>query len=419
MQSKPNILKFIIPSALGVYLEFMEFTLYAYASRIIAYKFFPEVDGAINYAWLIFAAGFGFRLFGTILFGHIGDRFGVKPVLKYSILLMALATIGIGLLPTYNQIGIWAPISLFILRSIQGFAVSPEYNSIATYLSYFNAYKKRFCLFSSVTVTLAGLGMITGGMFMAFMTKGYVLEFLPEWRWRLPFVLSGVVLGFITFILRRNIENKTPETIVRTPLLSLIKTELKELVLAILLVGCIATVTYTLSGYLTVYLQTYRNYELSDALGVVSKYSLVLCTMTLLSGYLADKVGKKTIIRISLLAFVLCMPVIFYLISYESYYWVSIAIFSLSLLLGFISGVLPAYLATSFSEEQRYTGSSIAYNYGMAIFGGITPWFMTKIVSSSSIIGGLYPGLIIALFALILFLSFCFSSSYKNKSSFA
>ena len=371
---------FIFSSALGTYLEFLDYTLFAYASKIIAFKLLPPSDYALVYTWLIFAAGFFFRVLGTVVFGALGDRNGGKTALLWSMLLMASSTTAIGLIPDYSDAAWLAPCLLLFLRSLQSFAVSPEYSGAATYLSKLELLRDRYSFTTSITVAVAGFGMLSGGYWMSAMVQGFSIEELPSWRWRLPFVLSGLVVGLAATLIRISMHDdkgeKALEEGVLEPVRLLWKHQAHESLRCVGMVGLIGLMTYTLNGYFANFLHQERSYELGLALALTSKHTLVLCLAILVSGYLADKWAPNTILRGTAFLIILLSWPIFYLINHGSQTQVSIGLMLFSILLGLFSGPLPGVLAKTFAHEYRYTGSSLAYNVGMSIFGGFTPVLM-------------------------------------------
>ncbi|MFK7822692.1 MAG: MFS transporter [Oligoflexales bacterium] len=410
---------FVISSALGTYLEFLDYTLFAYASKIIAFKLLPPSEHALIYTWLIFAASFFFRVLGTVVFGALGDRKGGKIALLWSMLLMAASTTAIGFIPDYSEVSWLAPCLLLFFRSLQSFAVSPEYSGAATYLSKLDLLKDRYSFTTSITVAVAGFGMLSGGFWMSAMVEGFALESIPSWRWRLPFVLSGIVVGFAATLIRISMvddkgKGEFPAEGMFEPIRLLWRRQAHEILCCIGMVGLVGLMTYTLSGYFANYLHQERSYELGRALALTSKHTLVLCIAILFSGYLADRWAPTAILRGTAgLIMILSWP-IFYLINHGSQFEVSFGIMLFSVLLGFFSGPLPGVLARTFAQVYRYTGSSIAYNVGMSIFGGFTPVLMLGLGRLSPFA----PGALISAYAafVMLFLVVQVPESYVVES---
>ena len=383
---------FVVSSALGTYLEFLDYTLFAYASKIIAHKLLPPSEHALTYTWLIFAAGFFCRVLGTLVFGALGDRKGGKTALLWSMLLMAGSTTAIGLIPDYSEASWLAPCLLLFFRSLQSFAVSPEYSGAATYLSKLDLLKDRYSFTTSITVAVAGFGMLSGGYWMSTMIEGFAIEAIPGWRWRLPFIASGIVVGLAATLIRISMTDDKGAGVQKEGMLApfhlLWKRQARESICCIGLVGLIGLMTYTLNGYFANFLHQERSYELGLALAMTSKHTLVLCLAILVSGYFADKWAPTLILRGTASLITLLSWPIFYLISYGDQTQVSLGLMLFSILLGLFSGPLPGVLARTFAHTYRYTGSSLAYNVGMSIFGGFTPVLMITLGSFNNFAPG-------------------------------
>ena len=398
-----GILLFIVSSSLGTYLEFLDYTLFAYASKIISAKLLPQSENALAYTWIIFAASFLFRILGTIVFGSIGDRMGGKPALLLSMFLMSVSTSAIGFIPNFEVFGWLSPFFLLLFRSLQSFAVSPEYSGAATYLRNNGFLKKRFSFASSITVAVAGFGMLSGGYLMSKMIGGYAPADLPEWRWRLPFILSGILVGSSGLLLRmcmvtEDTHERRKGSLVG-PMKNILRFQRRDAIRTIIVVGLAGIMTYTLSGYFANFLHNEREYALGEALSMTSMNSVLLCISILVSGYFADKFTSLTVLRFAvLLVMALSLP-IFYLINTGSPFEVRIGLTLFTALMGLFSGPLPGFLASSFEQKYRYTGSSLGYNLGMSIFGGITPLSML----SFSKVSHYAPSVVITLYALLVF----------------
>lgn len=171
----------VIVASMGTFLEWAEFTYYAYIAAEIANLFFPSLDkrAGLLASLTVFALGYLMRPAGAIYFGYIGDKFGRRSALQSSILLMGLASMAIGLLPTYSQIGLLAPLLLTLFRCLQGFAVSGEFNGSAIYL--IEHANNKPCRAGSWTGLAAALGMMFGSL-MAIIIS---LPLMPSWSWRI------------------------------------------------------------------------------------------------------------------------------------------------------------------------------------------------------------------------------------------
>lgn len=398
MTNKNSILfRFLTASSLAIMLEVMDFTLYGYTASILADRLLPKSQHALDYVWLIFALGLVCRLLGTLLFGHIADKLGTKTTLSVAIVLMGLSTAGIGCIPTYDQIGIVAAFALVVLRAIQGFSFAPEYNSISNYLSFQKGFDRHYTLACSLTVTFGSIGLALGGWLMTTLTAGSSLDSLSDWHWRVPYIVSGLLLGGLSFYLRLQMDNIKADQQVKLPLINVCKTQGLKLFTCTLLMGLIGILTYSIAGFITAYLQTERGFSLHEALRACSSHTWMLACLTIFSAWLSDRFDQKSIIRLALASLTLISPFSFYFIAHGTHVQVQMAIMALVIILGFMSGPLPAFLSRTFHESHRYTGASISYNFGMAIFGGSTPFVMKQLVQVNS----LFPGIALGSMALV------------------
>lgn len=187
-------------ASIGTFLEWAEFTYFAYIANTIAALFFPKLGNSLGLiaAFSVFAVGYFFRPLGSLYFGYLGDKLGRRVALQISIMLMGISSLLIGSLPTYATIGILAPILLVILRCIQGFAVSGEFNGSAIYLIEHDLEKP--CQAGSWTGFASASGMMFGGLMATLIS----FEQMPVWAWRIPFLL-GTLSCFCALYFRQNL----------------------------------------------------------------------------------------------------------------------------------------------------------------------------------------------------------------------
>lgn len=379
-----SLKKFLISCSLGTYLEFLDFSLFASAAAIISFKFFPQESGNLNilFTWATFAVGFLVRPLGAILFGHIGDKYGCKKSLITSIVIMSISTMSMGLLPGYDQIGLVAPLSLIFLRILQGLAVSAEYNGAGVYLSGLSRVKKRFGFLCSLTVISTLLGLLTGSLLISQISKGYFPEALPEYRWRLPFIISGLSVFIIGLWLRMSMDQGMPEKRVKLPFLNLIKTQKSEVISCIFLTGFGSVSSYAVLGYLPIYLQKNFHYSLQESLMLSVKFCFITLLTTILSGYFCDKFKRLSIMKYSIFSLLITYIIMTMTLPFSNETLFFIEVLLLSIFTGTFVGPLPAVLVEVFSQEQRYSGSALGYNIGTGWLGGTAPLFMSLIYQS-------------------------------------
>ncbi|HSX19669.1 MAG TPA: MFS transporter [Gammaproteobacteria bacterium] len=372
-----RIYKFLFASSIGTFLEFFDLALYSFCAVLIAKYFFPpDADSSIAeiLTWLIFAVSYVVRPFGAVWFGNIADRHSSKRAMVLSMSMMAFATCGIGLLPTYEQIGLLAPVLLLILRITQSVAVSPEYNILSVFVKNNNWCAAHYGLVSSISASITGLGMLSASWLMSKILGNASLLDIPQYAWRLPFVIAGLLVGTIGIYLRWNIDDTLtadqPKTV---PIRAVLQKQFKDLLQAIIIAGYIGVITYVLFSFLVYQLQHVRHMNPGDALAILGFGSLILPTFSLLAGYCSDYVPRNILMLAAACVIVASGFSLFSNLSIVSEHAILIQASFMLAGLGFFAGGFPGYLAELFAHEYRYTGSFVAYNIGMSWIGGISP----------------------------------------------
>ncbi|WP_238382015.1 MFS transporter [Mycobacterium neumannii] len=373
--------KAIAASAVGNYTEWFDYGLYAYGVSYISTAIFPG-DGATAtlLALMTFAVSFLVRPLGGFVWGPLGDRLGRRRILAITILVMAGATLCVGLVPTYATIGIWAPVLMVILRMIQGFSTGGEYGGAATFMAEYAPARRRGVMGSFLEFgTLAGFS--TGALLMLGFSLILSDDQMNVWGWRLPFLIAAP-LGLIGLYLRTRLDEtpvfKELEQTGRQE--QNIGAEFKDLLAQyggpILRLGglvvALNVVNYTLLTYMPTYLE--------QSIGLSTDMSLVVPIIGMLSmmiflpfaGLASDRFGRKPVWWISLIGLFIAGIPMFMLMS-TGVIGAVIGFAVLGLLyvpqLATISATFPAMFPT----QVRYAGFAIAYNVSTALFGGTAP----------------------------------------------
>ncbi len=420
VENEPKMLinhqiKFFTACGLGVFLEFFDFALYAALSTIIANRFFPNFDpsSAILLTWGVFACSFIARPMGAILFGHISDKVGVKKSLTISMVIMSLATVCIGLIPGYNEIGMFAPLSLIIARLAQGIAIAPEYTAPSVYLS-LGKTRKHLGFAGSLTVVAAGLGLWLGGLLMSKLSYGYTVESFPEMRWRLMFIFSGLLVGGVALFLRRSMDSRAPLNLEKYPLMGL-KSKMNEFICCAILSGFVGLSSYMIFGFLSSFLQTHRGLGLHESLSITTSCTFMAIIAAPIAGYISDKVGYTLLLKGSLFLMLIISIISFQMISYGDMRLVIIAISSMSILTGVFSGAFPAFLSTTFPASCRATGASLSHSLGICLFGGTGPLVMSFLYQKFE--NPIMPAYYLCFVASLALFSIFFMESKKMRGS--
>lgn len=372
--------KIITAAMMGNSLEYYDFTLFVFLAPIISPLFFPSDDKMVSIIATLgtFAGGYLMRPLGAIAFGYLGDRYGRKRALTLSIMLMAIPTFIMGLLPTYESIGVLAPTALILLRLLQGFCTGGEYNGAGIFVVE-NVEPNKAGFAGGIISASSAIGAFLGSMVASLCT----LQMMPSWTWRLAF-LFGTVVGFIGFYIRRRITDvyltellnkKKQQT--RFPLIEVIKNNPSS-ILCTIGIAAFAGIVYNISmKYVSVYLTVFQKWTPSEALFVMSFGIISYILLTPLSGWLSDKFGEKVIMATGAAATFLGIYSLLSLLTSPSLVSVIFAQFSLVLLAAWSQGPMNLFMAKLFPAETRYSGLAFSYCVGMAIFGGTTPMIAT------------------------------------------
>ncbi|MBY0355451.1 MAG: MFS transporter [Rickettsiales bacterium] len=377
----------VISGMIGNGLEWYDFALYGHFAAIISRHFFPSDDPLISLiaTYGAFAAGFAMRPLGAILFGYIGDRYGRKISLAIAILMMAIPTACIGLLPTYAHIGVMAPILLTLIRLLQGLSLGGEFSGSITFIVEHSSDHRRGLAGSASMASLVA-GMLLGSL-VATVTSELMTEAqLIEWGWRIPFAL-GLLIGFVGFYIRHHtdespkyIEAKEADTLSKRPLRDAFGKHLAPMAQG---VGIYLTVTlpfYILAVFMLSYLSTVLGHSIGDSLILNTITMLFMLPVIIWSARLSDRVGRKPVLFVSALALLLLAYPIFMLINSGSFVLILLGLMIFALINGTFLGPVPAVLVELFPTSVRYTAMAISYNIAGALFGGTAPIVSTWLI---------------------------------------
>ena len=312
--------KFLISASLGTYVEFFDFALYAAMASIFANKFF--IANA-HYVWLAFWVSFVARPIGAVFFGYIGDKYSCKFAMLLSLILMSISTALIGCLPTYKQIGIYAPLLLVSLRFIQGMAVSSEYNGAPVYLSLQHISQKNNNLLCSINGVATILGIISAGVVVSRITVGYEIIELPQIRWRIVYIMVALIVGVSGVALRLSMhdcENRN-KCKTRFPLYKALKNQWKEMGWCFFISGYSSALFYMFFAYIPSFLEKEQGYHVGISLNIVNYGACLMVVTLILAAILSDKIGKIKVIKLSGYVLVCMFPVLWLLICSKKKYF--------------------------------------------------------------------------------------------------
>lgn len=387
---KKNI---IIPGILGNILEWYDFSLYGYFATVISGLFFPGGSQTVSLikTFGVFAVGFLMRPIGAILFGHFGDRYGRKTTLAASVILMAVPTVLMGLLPTHAQIGIWAGVLLTACRLLQGLAVGGEQAGSIVYLIE-HAPEGRRGLYGSWTMFSAFAGLLLGSAAGAIVGGLAAGTAYADMAWRFPFIF-GIVLAGVGLYLRL----RMPETpsfskilnaghVIKHPFLQSLREKPLAILLGTLLVFLPAMGFYLCFVYLSSYLKLYLNMPLHTALIINSISMAVILLIIPWIGYLSDKFGRKPILISGAIAMCILAYPLFLLLGHGTFATALTAQIIFAILISLCYAAIPAALVEMFATKMRYTAMAFPYNLSNTIFGGTAPLVATYLIKSTGTI---------------------------------
>lgn len=374
--------KAIYAASIGNMLEWYDFGVYAYLATMIAAKFFPGTDPTTSLLAAFAAYGVGFlaRPLGGIVIGRMGDVRGRKVALVLTIFMMAFGTIGIGLLPSYETIGIWAPILLVALRIIQGIAAGGEWGTSTAFIIEWAPPERRGFFGSFQQVSTAG-GSLLGSAIAALITTVLTNEQMLAWGWRVPFIL-GVVLVVVGVYIRRNVDETPSFQATR-------KAPVNEPVVSGFGLGVLAfgftifwTVAYyALLAWMPTFTQRYAGLTPSQALWCNTVGLIAMVIAIPLWGALSDRVGRRPLLLASAIGIgVLAWPLFSLMANIGGIAVVMPIQILLGVLLALYSGPGPAAISEIFPTHLRSTWMSAGYTVAAAVFGGFAPFMATWLI---------------------------------------
>jgi MHS family proline/betaine transporter-like MFS transporter len=384
----PGAARIIAAACVGNALEWYDIAIYSYFAVYVAKVFFPAGDPTTSLLLALgtFAVSFLIRPIGAIVLGSYADRSGRKPALSLSILLMVLGTLLICVMPSYETVGLLAPIGILVARLVQGFSAGGEFGS-ATALMVEHLPGRRgyaaswqFTSQSAATLLAATLGTV--------LTSTLSEEQLVSWGFRIPFAI-GLLVGPVGWYIRRHVP-EAPEftqATAATPDHRPGRVVLREQKARVLLtIGVLAATTCL--NYLITYMPTFaiNNLGLPASTGFAGVVvgGIVLLIATPLAGHFSDRIGQITImVPAAVLILVLIYPLFALLVAVPGLTVMLGMLAVLGVLKGAYFGPMGALMANLFPAETRATGMAVGYNIGVAVFGGFTPFIATWLIATT------------------------------------
>jgi MHS family proline/betaine transporter-like MFS transporter len=372
-------------AVIGNVLEWYDFAIYGYVATIIAKNFFPGGDevGALLATFATFGIGFVARPLGGIIIGRMGDTHGRKAALLLTIFMMAVGTVGIGLIPTYSSIGIMAPLLLVICRLMQGFAAGGEWGGATAFIVEWAPRGRRGFFGSFQQASVAG-GLLLGSGIAALFSTLLSPEQMESWGWRIPFLIGFALLP-VGLYMRNNIEETPAYREAQDATAS--EPQTAGWILAAKAFGF--TILWTVSYYVILYYmptftQKYAGLSRTESLWSNTIGLVLLVVAIPIMGSWSDKIGRKPLLLGCCVAFaVLTYPLFAYMLSGVSMLHVVGIQLLFGLMIAMFSGPGPAAIAEIFPTNSRSTWMSTGYSLATSVFGGFAPFIATWLISAT------------------------------------
>jgi MFS family permease len=413
-------LPFIIgASSVGTLIEWYDFYLYGVLAVFFSKHFFaPTMDPNVAFiaSLFIFWTGFLVRPFGAVVFGHLGDLIGRKFTFMLTLMLMGAATFVVGLLPGYDTLGNLAPILLVAMRVLQGLALGGEYGGAATYIAEHAPDGKRG-FYTSWIQTTATLGIVLALLVILACRLGFGDEAFSDWGWRVPFLISAILVGLSIYIRLKLEESplyarlKEQGRASANPALESFTSGKNWGLILLALFGATApegVVWYTGQFYALFYMTTVLK------VGYVTVYIVMMIALTLgapffiVFGALSDRIGRRNIMTLGFaLAVVSYWPVFTWMGNFkDSPLMLGLLVFYMVILVTMVYGPIAAFLVELFPARIRYTSMSLPYHVGNGVFGGLVPAAGASIAALTGIaLGGLFYPMAIAAIGVVVSLA--------------
>ncbi|MFE5700318.1 MFS transporter [Rhodococcus koreensis] len=390
----------LLAGAIGNFMEWYDFALYAFFATTIASLFFPKGDpaAALLYTFAIFGASFVARPLGAIFFGHLGDRMGRRFALLVSVILMSVGTAGMGLLPNYAQIGTLAPVLLLTCRLVQGFSAGGEFAGSTILVIEHTPFNRRGRYASYATISyVVGSACAAGAAMIA--TSAMTPDQLESWGWRVPFLVAGP-LALLALYLRLRVEESPVFNKLRSegktetsPLKTALKTAKRPMLVMIGWCAANGVAYYLLSAFLVSHLTKTANFTAGAALAMQLLAQVVIGVGVLFAGRAIDRIGRKQVAVFSAACLGLWAIPSFVLFEHSTMLVACLVTVAFALFYSGITTTNTLAIAELFPPNVRTSGAAFSYQLSFSLFGGSAPYLATLVTDRGF---ELFPGVYLA-----------------------
>ncbi|MDU2938041.1 MAG: MFS transporter [Enterobacteriaceae bacterium] len=412
--------KIMLSAGVGHFIEWFDFGLYGTLAAIIASNFFVSSDPAVALlkSFAVFGSGFLMRPLGGLFFGSMGDRLGRRKVLVTVIVITSISTFVMGILPTWQQAGILAPILLVLTRLVQGFAAGGESSGVITYLAE-SAPPHRRATLTCWSENFSFMAFVCGSGLVLFLTHMLGEAAMNDWGWRIPFLLAAP-LGLGGLYMRRNMEDsaefhklKASGKLEKSPLRKTLSTSMRALLFCTGFVVVKAVSSWVLQSFMPGYLSTHLHYSRTDSYLITTLGLLSVAVCMPLTGYLSDRWGRRPLMLMGCGGFILLTYPAMLVMSQGSVTNAIAAMSMLGIFVAMFNGGCGAAMVELFPTAIRYGSIAIAYNLTVALFGGVTPLASASLISWTG--DPLSPAWYVMITALISFVAVWFAKETAGK----
>jgi MFS transporter, MHS family, proline/betaine transporter len=392
-RGRPTGRRAIFFSSIGEVVEWFDFMVYLSLAPVLARVFFPAASqSSLLVTLAIFGAAFLARPFGAILFGHLGDRFGRKRALVASALLMGLAKLAEGLLPSYATIGYLAPAVFLFARILSGVSLGGEFTG--TFVMLFeSAEAGRRGITTSLANVMGGLGVFLASALVAILTTHLSPTAMESWGWRVPF-FAGALIAAVALIIRTSVPEtplfeqlQTSGKTLRSPLRESLKRQPRAVLLTFAMAAFNALSYYLVVAFVPTYLVSFVKVNHATAMHIATTASAFNVAFIALPAWLSDKFGRKPMLIVGGVGFLFLSYPLYLLLSSRGIASMLLAALAFVALAACFMGPAMTAAMERFTTDVRFSGFAFGYNIGAGVFGGTTPLVATWLIQTT---GSLY-----------------------------